>query len=200
MYRFVLFVLCLTILIIKAPSPAAASGLFKLNAAVPKGTLLVTVATKCVRLIRRGNQETLINTCGTCKIVGITRKRSGIAVPIRRSFNIQDGTTFPMPFKGPGSSRITSSQNCQDTVADTRDSDKKRIAANQCLELKQTDKGIATLTNKCSTCRAGVIQRMDRNNKILEREAFKINQNDKAVVISKGAAKVGLIADVACPS
>ena len=202
MPRLFLIFACWALVTASQTPPAQATVKAASGGIASSNPLLIQIATKCLRLLRRGHQETLINTCGTCKIVGVTRKRSGIAMPVRRSFNIQSGTTYPMPFRGPGSSRITSSQNCQDTVADARDSDKVRIAANRCLDLKPSGKGqgIATLVNNCGSCRAGAVQRMDRNNKILERQAYRIKPNDSALVLSNGAAKVGLIADIACPS
>lgn len=202
MHRYFLLFVCWALLVTSQTMPAQAFSQIAHSAITPTNSLLLHVATKCLRLLRRGREETLINTCGTCKIVGVTRKRSGIAAPVRRSFNIRSGTTFPMPFRGPGSSRITSSKNCQDSVADARDSDKLRTSANRCLDLKPSNKGkgIATLINNCGSCRAGAVQRMDRNNKILERQAYRVKPNGSAIVLSKGAAKVGLIADIACPS
>ncbi len=163
-------------------------------------SLAIPVANRCVRLMRRGGSETLVNTCGTCKIVGITRKRSGIAVPIRRSFNIQGGTSLPMPFRGPGSSRITSTQSCQDEAADARDADKSRLANNQCLQLKQAVGGKVLLVNNCNTCRGGAVQRMNKIGQIVNRQAFRLNPKGEAPVVSQGAAKVSIIADIACPT
>ncbi|NQV98869.1 MAG: hypothetical protein HQ483_04170 [Rhodospirillales bacterium] len=166
----------------------------------PPSSLLTSIASSCVRLLRRGNDETLVNTCNSCQIVGVTRKRRGIAIPVRRSFNVQGGTTFPMPFRGPGNSRITSTQACQDDAADARDSDKVKTGSNSCLELKQATGGKVMLVNACGSCRAAAIQRMSRSGQILNREAFKLSPNDATAVVSQGAAKVSIIADIACPS
>ncbi len=193
-----LFIIALTVTLGLAAS-SQAMGLQNLAVFKTPAILLPIATTKCVRLLRRGNQETLVNTCDTCMIVGVTRKRTGIAVPVRRSFNLRSGASFAMPFRGPGASRITSSQTCQDEVADARDSDKKKTANNQCLELKPGNNGTAIIVNGCGACRAAAIQRMSTTGRILERQAYKLKPNATEIVISKGAAKVRLIADIACP-
>lgn len=186
--------------LISGPStPAIAAGLISLKELSTPSPLLQLTATRCVRLLRRGNAETLVNTCGSCKIVGITRKRTGVAIPIRRSFNIQGGTSLSMPFRGPGNSRVTSTQNCQSKAADVRDHDKAKTAANSCVVLKQATSGKVVLVNSCGSCRGVAIQRMDRNGTVLSRQAFKIKPNDAATVVPQGAAKVGLIAEFSCP-
>lgn len=185
---------------ISMPSDAHAGGPLLSGGLETRSPLLTPVANRCVRLMRRGGSETLVNTCGTCKIVGITRKRSGIAMPIRRSFNIQGGTSLDMPFRGPGSSRITSTQSCQDEAADARDADKSRLANNQCLQLKQAVGGKVLLVNNCSTCRGGAVQRMNKIGQIVNRQAFRLKPKGETAVVSQGAAKVSIIADIACPT
>lgn len=200
MRLFSLFLLGLFTAILGQPQPATAAGLAPLKEFNAPSRLLKPAATRCVRLLRRGNAETLVNTCGTCKIVGITRKRTGVAIPIRRSFNIQGGTSLSMPFRGPGNSRVTSTQSCQDEAADARDHDKAKTATNSCVALKQATGGKVVLVNSCGTCRGAAIERMDRNGRVLNRQAFKIKPKDAATVVPQGAAKVGIIADFACPA
>ena len=187
---------------ISTNSPAEAQGTGNLNNLLQSSQLLQRVAMKCVQIRRRGNREILVNNCGSCRIVAVTRKRTGIAVPVLRSFNVFSGIEFQLPFKGPGNSRITSIQNCQSEEADAKDA-KKRAAGNElgkCVKLKNTPNGSVFLVNDCGTCRAVAIQRMDRNGRSINRQAFKLNPIGTTSVKPNGADRVGLIAEIACPS
>ena len=71
------------------------------------------VSQRCARLVPTGGREVIINECATCRIVNIIRKRPGNSAPFTRSYNVQPNTTFPVPFRGPGRSRVTSVRACK---------------------------------------------------------------------------------------
>lgn len=180
---------------------AHASGLPHTFGQSSSSSLLTSIAMKCVRLSRRGASEVLLNSCGGCRIVAVARKRSGIAMPILRSFNVHPNAPYTLPFKGPGRSRITTIQNCQSDEADAKDATRK--AGNElgkCVTLKQAVNGAAILVNRCNTCRGVAVQRLNINGKSMGRQAFKLKSKQTIVVKSKGASQLGLIAEIACPS
>ena len=182
--------------------PANSAALTNFDIPPQNLSLLNHVAMKCVQIRRMGNRETLVNNCGSCRIVAVTRKRTGVAVPILRSFNVFSGIALDLPFKGPGRSRITTIQNCQSEEADAKDA-KKLMAGNElgkCVTLKPAPNGSVLLANGCNTCRAVAVQRMDRNGRALNRQALRINPKDMISIKPNGAARVGLIAEIACPS
>lgn len=179
--------------------PAHAAGVTDIKQYHVGSPLLMSTASKCVRIMRRGNEETLINNCGSCQIVAVTRKRSGIAIPILRSFTIHDGIPYAMPFRGPGRSRITTIHSCQDEAADAQRSAGAQPAS-QCIKLAQSPTGRVVLNNSCGVCRAAAIQRLDRNGRVLNLQAYKLKARDTTPVAAKGAARVSLVADIDCPS
>ena len=167
-----------------------------------QSSLFTFVAMKCVRLSRKGSSETLVNSCGGCRIVAVARKRSGIAMPILRSFNVHPNAPYTLPFKGPGRSRITTIQNCQSDEADTKDT-KNLNAGNElgkCVVLKQMVNGSAVIINGCNTCRGAAIQRINQNGQLINRQAYKLKPKQSILVKSKGATQLGLIAEIPCPS
>ena len=95
------------------PSAAAGGSVRQALAPLPHPFAIPIKAERCTRLFPTGGREVIINACGACRIVGIARKRPGIAVPVMRSFNVQAKSTFQVPFRGPGRSRITSERACK---------------------------------------------------------------------------------------
>jgi len=169
--------------------------------------LLVTVAGRCTRLIRRAGSETLVNTCNTCLMVNLARKRSGIALPVRRSFSLAPKSTFPVPFRGPGRTRITSEVPCKGTAeeapnlanTDSRQQ-RKDDSAVQCVQLKQGSSGNPVLVNACKKCRAAAIRRMNAAGSPMGQQAYLLQPDAIVSIEARGAAAVGLLADIDCPS
>jgi len=74
---------------------------------------------KCVSIIRdrQVSRETIVNRCGECRTVKVERQRPGSAsgVPSLRTFTLPPGAAQPLPFRGPGSSRISADMACRPT-------------------------------------------------------------------------------------
>ena len=199
MKLFVFSVLCTFITI--TFNSEAARPLIDFNQS-EQASLLSLISTKCVRLSRKGSSETLVNSCGGCRIVAVSRKRSGIAMPILRNFNVHPNAPYTLPFKGPGRSRITIIQNCQSNEADAKDTIKRKAGneLGKCVVLKQMGNGSAVMINKCNTCRGVAVQRINKNGKAMNRQTFKLKSNQSIIVKPKGAVQLGIIAEIACPS
>ena len=124
-------------------------------------SLLVPVALKCSRLNKRNGREIVINTCGSCRIVGIQRRRPGAAAPISRTVTIPSRSKITLSFRGPGQSRITSDVPCKATPgAQSAAPASAQNDGRKCIQLKQSKNGLA-LANGCGQCRAAVIERLD---------------------------------------
>jgi len=169
--------------------------------------LLLTVAGRCTRLIRRAGSETLINTCNTCLMVNLARKRSGIALPVRRSFSLAAKSTFPVPFRGPGRTRITSEVPCKGTAGEAPNLASPDLAQKpkedgpiQCVQLKQGSSGNPVLVNACTKCRAAAIRRMNAAGSPMGQQAYLLQPKAIVSIDARGAAAVGLLADIDCPS
>lgn len=70
----------------------------------------------CIKIIRdpQVGRETLVNTCNQCLVAKVERRRPGneIGTPNIRDFNLPGGTSMPLPFMGPGSTRVMKEIPC----------------------------------------------------------------------------------------
>lgn len=197
-------VLALALLILPIATAANGSGLRPLPTDRGLKRMVVPVAMRCARIVKDGGRESIYNTCGTCRIVSITRKRTGIALPVSRTFNVQPRSSFPTPFRGNGRSRITNEQACEGSAGAARNLVKpkplKNHAQNQCVEVRQSISGGVILVNTCNTCRGAAIQRLRLDGKPMGMQVYKLAGQSIQPVTRKGAAKVGLVGEVPCLS
>jgi len=158
---------------------------------------LLQISAKCSRLISRGGRETIVNTCDTCRVVGIIRKRPGIPAPVRRELTVQALSKIQVPFRGPGHSRITSDIRCKGQPNSGPKLPTSQ-ANTKCVQLEQRAVGVV-LVNSCGTCRGVAVQRMNKAGLSLGLQAYKLYPKAVARVASKGAAQVTISGEVACP-
>ncbi len=159
-------------------------------------------ADRCARLLPQGGREVIVNNCSQCRIVNITRKRRGIAVPVSRSFNVQPKSTFQVPFRGPGRSRITSVLPCKGekgAAINLINPGPQKKTAEVCVSLEQAKAGGIVLVNKCRACKAVLVERQNGPGGKAQRQAYKMAPQSVQAVSSKGAARVGLVGEVNCP-
>ncbi|MBF0248360.1 MAG: hypothetical protein HQL36_09870 [Alphaproteobacteria bacterium] len=83
--------------------------------AVAAETAHAIAINQCARLVRdEAGRETVVNACTACIAVKVERRRPGqnIGTPSTRDFNIPAGSRQPLPFRGPGVTRVTSEGPC----------------------------------------------------------------------------------------
>ncbi len=71
---------------------------------------------KCARIIRsNAGTETLINRCKECMKIKVERTRSANtgSPPTLRDFTMMPGANQPLPFRGPGGTRIVIEFPCK---------------------------------------------------------------------------------------
>lgn len=97
------------------------ANLLKITVLALLATTLITGATKalpinrCARLLYdQAGRETIANVCNACVTVTVERSRPGQNndTPNIREFNIPGGTNQPLPFRGPGNTRIANETAC----------------------------------------------------------------------------------------
>jgi hypothetical protein len=163
-------------------------------------------APQCARTYAQGYSEFVVNTCNTCRRVGIQRRRIGSkGAPVMRTYDLRPNSKFPLPFKGPGRSRISSDVPCRDELGGGRDifnpgKGRRRSAPKVCVALQNTGRGNVMLVNQCSECRAAAVARYLSSGQSLGRQFYKVRPKASVRVSAKGAASVGYLADIACPS
>jgi len=160
-------------------------------------------ALKCSRLIKTPGGEQLLNTCGSCRIVKVQRKRPGADAPINRTYTVAPKTTTGLSFRGPGRSRVISDTPCRAGAADgaktgappSPEGDGKRCILMQRVE-KAGISGLA-LANTCNQCRTAVVDRIDASG---SRRSENVVIAGKSVISlpAKGAVQAGIMSEKAC--
>ena len=184
------------------PGAAAGGPARQAFAPLPHPFAIPVKAQRCTRLIPTGGREIIVNACGACRTVGITRKRPGIAVPVIRSFNVLAKSTFQVPFRGPGRSRVTSERACKGEAGASKnlvEPGPKMKTAEACVGLEKATAGGVVLVNKCQVCKAVLIERQNRLGGSVRRQAYKVPPSTVLPVPSKGQALVGLVGEIDCP-
>lgn len=157
-------------------------------------------AQRCVRMYSQGYNEFVVNSCKVCRRVSVQRRRAGNqGAPTMRTYDLLPGSKFSLPFKGPGRSRVTSDIPCRDTPEPSRDVINS-TNGNACVSLIGTARGGIALVNGCGECRAAAVERFSKAGQSMGREFYKLGAKDSIRVNPKGAAHIGYLADVACPS
>ena len=184
------------------PGAAAGGPVRQALAPLPHPFAIPVKAQSCTRLIPTGGREIIVNSCGACRTVGITRKRPGISVPVIRSFTVPAKSTFPVPFRGPGRSRVTSEKVCKGEVGASKnlvEPGPKRKTEKACVNLQKARTGGVVLVNKCKVCKAVLLERQNRLGGSAQRQAYKVLPSTILPVPSKGQARVGLVGEIDCP-
>ncbi len=163
-------------------------------------------ANQCTMLIPTGGREVIINQCNKCRVVNITRKRPGNAVPVTRTYNVQPKSKIDLPFRGPGRSRITSELPCKgdpgaavNLIDPNRGKKNKGKKDQACVAMTASPSGGVQLINSCKVCKAALIERQNASGANGKRQAYKVFPKAPLAVPSKGAAQVALLAEVDCP-
>lgn len=158
---------------------------------------------KCSRLLKTAGGEQLINSCNSCRIVKIQRKRPGAGAPINRTYTVPEKTTTNLSFRGPGRSRIISDTSCHRGTAEQRGTESNpspERVSKRCVLMQRTEKAGITglaLANTCTDCRIVVVDRVDS---VGSRRSQNIVISGKSIVPlpSKGATKTGIMTEKSC--
>ncbi|MBK8174198.1 MAG: hypothetical protein IPK66_02535 [Rhodospirillales bacterium] len=66
----------------------------------------------CVLLVPDGSTVTMVNRCRACREVTLERVRDGQSVPTVRAMTLPGEAAVPIPFRGPGRTRILGERTC----------------------------------------------------------------------------------------
>lgn len=160
-------------------------------------------ADRCIQILRQGNIETLVNKCDQCKIAMLIRSRPGGAKPVTRQFTVMAKSTFPIPFKGSGRSRIKFERLCPRARGQAENENRSAPVSpdnKQCIRFETSRSGSVELVNLCDECRAAAIQRSLDGHAGGVRDFVKISAGGRTPISSQGYSNVGLLAEIPCPN
>ncbi len=160
------------------------------------GPLLVPIkANQCVRLVRGQGGVKLLNSCSTCRIVKVLRKRPGNTPPVFRTYTVPRKSTTDLPFRGPGASRVVSDISCRGDAEPGPTESKPD--GRQCVQIHRTKSGDLTLYNSCAVCRLVVAERLNQPGG-RSRQTFSIAGRSFAPLPARGAEMARIITDKSC--
>lgn len=161
-------------------------------------------ALKCTRLVKTAGGEQLVNTCGSCRIVKIQRKRPSAAAPINRTLTLAPKTTTGLSFRGPGQSRILSDTACRPPASTSSAPGKAgksaRAGGKRCIVMQRTNKaGVAglALANTCGECRMAVVERIGGKGE-RRSQSIAIGGRSLMPIASLGALQAKILDDRPC--
>jgi hypothetical protein len=160
-------------------------------------------ALKCSRLFRTASGEQLINSCNSCRIVKLQRKRPGAAAPITRTYTVPPKTTTNLSFRGPGRSRVLSDRSCHPGVVGDNEIGSNPLSTTvgkRCILMQRVDKAGVTglaLANTCKECRIVVVDRVDLSGS-RRSQNIAISGNSVIPLPANGAAQAGIMSEKSC--
>lgn len=80
--------------------------------AAPCGTVHAAAPSMCILMISDGAGETVINRCRQCLEITLERSRAGNGTPSVRAFTLPGNSSQPLPFRGPGRTRLIGEDIC----------------------------------------------------------------------------------------
>ena len=116
-------------------------------------------ANQCVGINHQRGQEVLVNTCGSCRVVDIERRRPGMDKPTNHTYTLPTGVPLPLSFRGPGSTRVSSEKPCDNMAAPQGNANADD--GKQCVTFQQNPKAGTVMLNGCNACRLVVVERTD---------------------------------------
>jgi len=160
-------------------------------------------ALKCSRLFKTASGEQLINSCNSCRIVKLQRKRPGAAAPITRTYTVPPKTTTNLSFRGPGRSRVLSDRSCHPGVIsdnETRSNPSPTTVGKYCILMQRVEKAGVTglaLANTCNKCRIAVVDRVDLSGS-RRSQNIAISGNSVITLHAKGAVQASIMSEKSC--
>lgn len=97
---------------VRSRSLFAFAAYIALASIVPASAHAATGEPVCVLLFPDGGGDVLLNRCRTCRQVTVQRVRDGEGIPTVRSMMLPGETAVPLPFRGPGHTRMLGERSC----------------------------------------------------------------------------------------
>lgn len=156
----------------------------------------------CISVVSHQGSESLVNSCNTCIRISVIRSRAGYGAPTQRSFTLRPASSFPLPFKGRGSTRLSAEEPCEGEVGGSQNLVQQGTAAPaleqaQCIGLYRTGKGGVVMLNECEDCRVAVVER-SIGGAGAKRASYPLAANGQAPLDPLGATSARIVGELAC--
>ena len=151
----------------------------------------------CARVVRHASGDMVENKCVSCRLVSVQRTRPGANKPTSRTVTVPKRARQPLPFLGPGRTRITADRACPGAAPEPLRADKVSSPDQKCVRLLKTRAGGAALVNPCQVCRTVKVEFIDTAGNRTHR-AFAIAPRSPMGFPATGLAKARILTDAPC--
>jgi hypothetical protein len=159
------------------------------------GSLVLATQPACVQLIADADGEVLLNRCGQCNEITVEHIRPGANFPSSRIILVPARGRAPLPFRGPGRTRITSERPCPASAGQPLGEPAETPL--HCIGFTEARPGSPILVNGCSACRSIVVENADpAGNRT--RRAFTLQPKSAAAVTVATGSKARIVRDGPC--
>lgn len=152
---------------------------------------------KCARVVRDASGDVVENRCLSCQLVSVQRTRPGAGKPTSQTITVPKTSRQPLPFLGPGRTRITAERTCPGTAPEPIRADAVSAAGQKCVRFLMSRDGRASLINPCKACRAVKVEFVDIAGNRTHR-AFSIAPRSPLKFPAKGLVKARILTDTPC--
>lgn len=152
-------------------------------------------ASQCVGIAHQKGQEVLVNSCGSCRVVDIERRRPGMDKPTNHTYTLPSGVPLPLSFRGPGSTRVSTEKPCENMATPQSNADDGKA----CVSFQQNPKAGTVMLNGCNACRLVVVERIDATGGE-KHNRYSLVGNSYLPVHADGAASARIVSDGPCPN
>lgn len=152
---------------------------------------------KCVRVVPRASGDMLQNGCSSCRLVSVQRTRPGAGKPRSQTLTVPKKSRQPLPFLGPGRTRITADRACPGAAPDPLRAETASVSEQKCVRFIKKKTGAAALINPCKVCRAVKVEFVDIAGNRTHR-AFAVAPRSPLSFPAAGLARARILLDAPC--
>ncbi len=150
----------------------------------------------CIRLQVGETRKVLLNVCPACRTIKVEHKRPGAATPIFRNYTMGPTSRLPLPFRGPGRTRIVAEGACPRPGGDSAQGATGKEGGT-CVRLVNARGGKLALVNQCKACRSVVAERVHRGGRRTQ-QTLLVAGRSAVPLAREGAARAWIVSQRPC--
>jgi len=151
----------------------------------------------CIRLQIGEGSKVLLNVCPTCRTIKVEHKRPGADAPIFRDYTMGPTSRLPLPFRGPGRTRVIAEGACAKPGGADDAPGATGKEGETCVRLVNARGGKLALVNQCKECRSVVAERVHRGGQ-RTRQTLVIAGRAAVPLAREGAAQARIVSQRPC--
>ncbi len=151
----------------------------------------------CIRLQVGEGRKVLLNVCPTCRTIKVEHKRPGAAAPVFRDYTMGPSSRLPLPFRGPGRTRVIAEGGCAKPGGAEEAPGETGKDGETCVRLVNARGGKLALVNQCKDCRSVIAERVHRSGQRTQ-QTLLVAGGAAVPLAREGAAQARIVSQRPC--